>query len=137
MNKVSSDHNEIENVIFEFVKLSRHLRIIVRRENNLILSRGNECQDFELTKKKVLMLKAFSDQSPFILEIIQNGEGVSNQTREMLRLVLTDVQHHLNINTNYQLASMKECLGKIEKIDNIRNYISDQIEFDEDMISCH
>lgn len=68
----------------------------------------------------------------------RQSEDISDFLKRMLVDVLRDVRHHLKINTNLQIAGMKKCLERIERVENIRTSIIGGIQTDGDgWESCH
>lgn len=129
--------NETENRVYDFIRFSMELRAIIKHENRMMLK--TSCyQNSDLSLKKMEMLKHFSEEAPKIMEITSKGKQLTEYLHKLLVNVLKDVRFHLNLNTSYQLGAMKECLSRIDRIDNMKSFINDQIEYGfEGQESCH
>ncbi|MFA7276681.1 MAG: hypothetical protein WC043_07765 [Pseudobdellovibrionaceae bacterium] len=126
-----------EQVVCDFIEMTMNLRTLVKHENAIILQKG-EFKDYKLISKKIQLLKFFSEEAPKIMDMSRQSEDISDFLKRMLVDVLRDVRHHLKINTNLQIAGMKKCLERIERVENIRTSIIGGIQTDGDgWESCH
>lgn len=128
---------EIEDRVYNFIRFSMELRAIIKHENRMML-KASGYQNRDLAIKKLEMLKHFSEEAPQVMELTKKGKNLSAYLNNMLVSVLKDVRYHLNLNTNYQLNAMKNCMERIDRIDNMKSFISDQVEYGiEGRESCH
>ncbi len=128
---------DLENRVYSFIRFSMELRSIIKHENRMMLQ-VSQYQNSDLALKKLEMLKHFSAEAPVVMEITHKGEALTGYLNKMLFNVLKDVRYHLNLNTSYQLLSMKRCMEQIERRDNIKYFLSDQVEYGpEGRGSCH
>jgi hypothetical protein len=137
MENLNNPRTEVEQKVCDFIHFSMELRALIKHENRILLKSG-EYNNPDLSYKKLEMLKRFSVEAPFIMEISGKGKDITEYLNKMLVDVLKDVRYHLNVNTNFQLTSMKRCLQRIDRLDNLKGVISDHIDHEvEGRESCH
>lgn len=137
MENTVNARSEIENRVYDFIHFAMELRALIKHENRMMLRIADYHND-DLTVKKTEMLKRFADDAPVVMEISHSGQALTGYLHEMLVNVLKDVKYHLNLNTSYQMLAMKKCLERIDRMDNIKAFIKDQVGQDsEGQESCH